>query len=53
VGETIDTAELTNIRDSGLPPSPSGLPPGFGVTSGIRDSGFGIRDSGEEENGDV
>ncbi len=38
VGETVDTAELTNIRDSG-----------FGIRdskTGTRDSGFGIRDSG-------
>jgi len=39
VGEIFDAADLQTIRGSGLPPSPSGLPAGFGVTSGIRDSG--------------
>jgi hypothetical protein len=39
VGETIDTADLSSIRDSGFPPSPNGLPAGYGEASGIRDSG--------------
>jgi len=53
VGEVFDPAELPLNRDSGFPPSPNGLPAGYGEAGGIRgsgsetrDSGFGIKDSG-------
>jgi hypothetical protein len=64
VGEIFDLSEAPMVgaggRDSGLPPSPNGLPAGYGVAGGTRDSrlrrfvgrpasarqaGFGIRDT--------
>ena len=39
VGESVDVADLMATRDSGFPPSPSGLPAGYGRARGIRDSG--------------
>jgi len=48
VGEVFDPAELPldrdsafGIRDPGLPPSPNGLPAGYGVAGGARDTRSG------------